>query len=59
MAMDKNGIIFKFYGGKGRGAIGFYHALKGEVMHSVSLHIIPLVVMSVEIELHVGVFVDQ
>jgi len=59
MAMDQNGIFFEFYGGKGGSAIGFYHAFKGEVMHSFSFHIISIVVMSVEIELHVGVVIDQ
>jgi len=34
MAMDQNGSLLKFYGGEGGSAYRFYHAFKGEVMHS-------------------------
>ena len=59
MAFYKNGVRCNADFGEGRAALGVYHSLKGEVMYPMALGIIPVVVMPVEIEFHIGVLVDK
>ena len=57
MTMNKNGICCNADLGEGGSTFCIYHSLKGEVMYPMAFCIIPIVVVPVEIEFHIGVLV--
>ena len=57
MTLYQNGVFCNTDLGVGGGALGVYHSLKCEVMYPMAFGIIPVMVVPVEIEFHIGVLV--